>query len=78
MDKNTSRLNEPSGFAFPETLCHRLITGDPDYYPQAEYQGRKLFFCTEVCQRVFLEDPEVFIQAHGKQLGDSNNGKKTG
>jgi YHS domain-containing protein len=51
----------------PETVCHRLITGDPAYYPQLEFHGRTIFFCTETCLSVFLSDPERFYAAHGKR-----------
>jgi hypothetical protein len=40
--------------AFPETVCHRTITGEPARYPQAEFHGRTIFFCTEACLSVFL------------------------
>jgi YHS domain-containing protein len=52
--------------AFPETVCHRTIRGDPAYYPQADFHGRKIYFCTGACQSVFLSDPERFYAAHSK------------
>ncbi len=52
---------------FSETVCHRTITGDPAYYPKAEFHGRTIFFCTEICQSVFLSDPERFYVAHRKR-----------
>jgi YHS domain-containing protein len=52
---------------FPETVCHRTITGEPVYYPQAEFHGRIIYFCTEACQSVFLSDPERFYAAHSKR-----------
>jgi YHS domain-containing protein len=48
----------------PETICQRMITGDPNYYPQALYRGRTIYFCTEYCQRAFLDDPDQFYLAH--------------
>jgi YHS domain-containing protein len=51
----------------PETVCHRTITGDPAYYPQAEFHGRTIYFCTETCHSVFLSDPERFYVAHSKR-----------
>ncbi|MDP2994306.1 MAG: hypothetical protein Q8N46_04190 [Anaerolineales bacterium] len=51
----------------PETVCHRTIPGDPAYYPQAEFHGRTIYFCTETCQSVFLSDPERFYAAHSKR-----------
>jgi YHS domain-containing protein len=52
---------------FPETVCHRIITGDPAYYPQAAFHGRTIYFCTETCQSVFLSDPERFYAAHSRR-----------
>ncbi|HEY5271078.1 MAG TPA: hypothetical protein VII97_12115 [Anaerolineales bacterium] len=51
----------------PETACHRTITGDPAFYPQAEFHGRTIYFCTETCRSVFLSDPERFYAAHSKR-----------
>jgi len=53
--------------AFPETVCHRTIPGDPACYPQAEFHGRTIYFCTETCQSIFISDPERFYAAHSKQ-----------
>ena len=57
----------PASARGPETVCHRIITGDPAYYPQAEFHGRTIYFCTETCQSVFLSDPERFYTAHSKR-----------
>ena len=57
-------------FTFPETVCHRTLSGDLDYYPQAEHQGRTIYFCTEYCLRAFLADPERFYPAHSKRRAD--------
>jgi YHS domain-containing protein len=53
--------------ASPETICHRTIRGDPAYYPQSDFHGRRIYFCTETCQSVFLSDPERFYAAHSKR-----------
>ena len=50
-----------------KTVCQRIIQGDQAFFPQAEFRGRTVFFCTEACQMVFLSDPERFIAAHGKR-----------
>jgi YHS domain-containing protein len=55
---------------FPETVCHRTVTGDLAYYPKAEYHGRTVYFCTEYCLRAFLVDPERFFPAHSKRRMD--------
>jgi len=51
----------------PETVCHRTIRGGQAYFPQTEFHGRILYFCTEACQNVFLSDPERFYAAHSKR-----------
>lgn len=53
--------------AFPETVCHRTVSGDLTYYPRAEYHGRTVYFCTEYCLRAFLADPERFHPAHSRR-----------
>jgi len=50
-----------------KTVCQRIIQGDQAFFPQAEFHGRKVNFCTETCQMVFLSDPERFIATHGKR-----------
>ena len=75
MDRRTEVDSQPNSFsdengeitAFPETVCRRTITGDPAYYPRAEFHGRTIYFCTETCQSVFLSDPERFYAAHSKR-----------
>jgi YHS domain-containing protein len=71
MDRRTEvklkRSREEESLAFPETVCHRTITGDRAYYPQAEFHGRTIYFCTETCLSVFLSDPERFYAAHSKR-----------
>jgi YHS domain-containing protein len=59
--------------AFPETVCHRAITGDPTFYPQAEFHGRIIYFCTETCQSVFQSDPERFYAAHSRRRVDPSS-----
>ena len=57
--------------AFPETVCHRVLTADLVYVPKAEYQGRTVYFCTEVCLNTFLSDPERFYPAHSRKRVNS-------
>jgi YHS domain-containing protein len=54
-------------FAYPLTVCHRTITGDSAYYPQAEFHSQTIYFCTETCKGVFRFDPEHFYAAHSKR-----------
>jgi YHS domain-containing protein len=50
-------------------VCSRAVAGDARYFPQAEYEGRKYFFCTDYCLNAFLESPERFLAAHRKKRG---------
>jgi len=75
MDRRTEIGSQPDPvhedddvtLAFLETVCHRTITSDPAYYSQAEFHGRTIYFCTEICQSVFLSDPERFYTAHSRR-----------
>jgi YHS domain-containing protein len=60
-------LREPETAPTPApilTVCGRVLTGDPRYYPQALYRGRTLYFCTETCLEAFRDDPKRFLCAH--------------
>lgn len=48
------------------TVCKRVFHADPVYFPQAEYQGNVVYFCTETCLEAFLADPERFYCAHSQ------------
>lgn len=47
-------------------LCGRVFRSDPKFFPQAEYRGRTIYLCTEVCLDAFLADPDRFVAAHKK------------
>jgi hypothetical protein len=47
-------------------LCGRVFRSDPEFFPQAEYRGRTIYLCTEVCLDAFLADPDRFVAAHKK------------
>jgi YHS domain-containing protein len=66
----TDPANPAEIYAFPETVCHRTVSGDLTYYPKAEFRGRTVYFCTEYCLRAFLADPERFYPAHSKRRMD--------
>lgn len=68
--ENSRPSPAPQDLLLPETVCHRTLTGDPAYYPQAEFHGRTIYFCTETCQSVFLSDPERFYEAHSRRHVD--------
>lgn len=49
------------------TLCGRtFLNADPQYFPQAQYRGRTMYFCTDSCLNAFLADPQPFCKAHRK------------
>jgi len=50
----------------PATVCHRPMTTDINWYPSAEYKGRRIYFCTEFCLEAFNADPERFYVAHSR------------
>ena len=60
-DPNEARL------VLLKTICQRNILGDKAFFPQGEFHGQTVIFCTEACQQVFLSDPECFITAHSKR-----------
>ncbi|MBI3161088.1 MAG: YHS domain-containing protein [Chloroflexi bacterium] len=43
-----------------ESVCGGALT-DPEKYPSAEYHGERVYFCTRACLRVFLENPDGFM-----------------
>jgi YHS domain-containing protein len=45
---------------YEQTACGGWIP-DPASYPYAEYQGRRVYFCTEACRQAFLRAPEAFM-----------------
>jgi YHS domain-containing protein len=49
------------------TICKRVITADPAYFPRAEYRGKVIYLCTEACLDAFLADPERFYCAHSRK-----------
>lgn len=59
-------MNNPTGNAPISLLCGRFLTGDQRYFPQAEYCGQTVYFCTEYCWRAFLADPKRFSLVHRK------------
>jgi len=34
---------------------------EPEKYPSAEYQGKRVYFCTRACLRAFEQDPDKFM-----------------
>lgn len=40
------------------------MTAEISWYPQAAYQNRMIYFCTEICLDAFIADPDRFYAAH--------------
>jgi YHS domain-containing protein len=54
-------LSEISGPSeAPVTACGGKIQGD-NRYPWADYQGRRVYFCTQACLRAFESAPDAFM-----------------
>jgi YHS domain-containing protein len=51
----------------PQTVCGRDMTTDIAWYPHADFNGRRIYFCTEFCLEAFLADPERFYIAHSRK-----------
>ncbi|MFL7870538.1 MAG: YHS domain-containing protein, partial [Anaerolineales bacterium] len=48
------------------TVCKRVFQADANYFPQVEYHGKTIYFCTESCLNAFLADPERFYCTHSQ------------
>ena len=57
LDNNQSNQSTDSEY---RTACGGKIK-DPSKYPSAEYKGERVYFCTQACLEVFLQDPEPFM-----------------
>lgn len=44
-----------------ETACGGSIQ-DPNLYPSALYQGKRVYFCLKACLRAFDEAPDAFMR----------------
>jgi YHS domain-containing protein len=51
---------EPKPEPVVKSACGGILI-DPEKYPSADYQGKRFYFCTRGCLRVFEEDPEGFM-----------------
>lgn len=51
---------EPKPESVVESACGGILT-DPEKYPSADYQGKRVYFCTRGCLRVFKENPDGFM-----------------
>jgi YHS domain-containing protein len=64
-DEETAETEEKKPASFV-AICGRVFHADPDYFPQAEYRGRRIYLCTDSCLGAFLSDPDRFVAAHKK------------
>lgn len=64
-DSETTETKKTTRDSFV-TICGRVFHADSDYFPQAEYRGRRIFLCTDSCLGAFLSDSDRFVAAHSK------------
>ena len=57
----------------PLMVCGRAIAADLAACYQAEFQGRVIYFCTDICLEAFLADPERFYAAHCQKRDQAND-----
>ena len=57
---------EPTKIPELPMVCGRSINGEPLYFPNAEYRGRVVYFCTEFCRNAFEADPDRFYDVHSR------------
>jgi len=43
-----------------KTQCGGILT-EPEKYPSADFQGQRVYFCTQACLRAFMENPDGFM-----------------
>jgi YHS domain-containing protein len=48
-------------------VCGRKMTISAENFYCADFQGRKIYFCTKFCLETFLADPERFYNAHSRK-----------
>lgn len=58
---------DQSDFLSTKTVCGREMTAEISWYPQAAYQNRTIYFCTEICLDAFKADPDRFLIAHSEK-----------
>ena len=63
VEAEETETKKPASFV---TICGRVFHADPDYFPQAEYRGRRIYLCTDSCLGAFLSDSDRFVAAHKK------------
>jgi len=57
----------PAAAAIAQKLCP--VTGDPiDPKIYVDYQGRRVYFCCEMCPPMFKKDPEKYLKKLDEQM----------
>lgn len=75
VESETEKKKIPRQFV---TLCGRIFRDtDPQYFPRAQYRGRRIYFCTESCLGAFLADPDLFYKMHRNSNHDNAKSKNS-
>jgi YHS domain-containing protein len=53
-------LPEPADDPTYPTACGGTLR-EPGDYPNADYRGQRIYFCTKACLRAFESDPDRFM-----------------
>jgi len=55
----------------PMTACGNKIN-DPERYPTALFQGKRVYFCSQACRRAFESDPDGFMAGKVEHPNDED------
>lgn len=55
-----------------KTVCGSAIQ-DASKFPDAEYRGEKIYFCTKACLKAFLANPDAFMAGEVEHPLDDEN-----
>jgi YHS domain-containing protein len=48
------------------------VLTDPEKYPNADYHGKRVYFCTRACLRAFEENPDGFMNGEVEHPEEDN------
>ena len=51
------------------SACGDKLT-DPENYPSADYNGKRVYFCTRACLRAFEQNTDEFMNGEVKHPSD--------
>lgn len=63
-------MNDNTNAQVYPTACGGTIQ-NPENYPSAVFQGKRIFFCTEACLKAFEADPDRFMASEIEHPLDS-------